>query len=57
MGPHCACKGSCGEPEQVSAFYSKPHRVLRYLELGTNAGWLLLLMEMEKGFCNAVVQC
>lgn len=31
--------------------------MLRYLELGADAGWFLLLVEMEKGFCNVVVKC
>lgn len=28
-----------------------------YLELGADAGWFFLLMEMEERFGNAVMQC
>lgn len=40
----------------LSPIHTKANRVLHYLELGTDAGWFLLLMEMEKGFCNVVVK-
>lgn len=30
---------------------------VNYLELCTDAGWFLLLMEVEKRLCNAIVQC